>query len=146
MFYMKQYIGNACGTIGLLHAVANAKDAITIEKDSFLDRFLSGKESMDADSIGHALEEDDELEEGHVEASEAGQSSAADAEDTNNHFVCFSCVDGSIYELDGRKDSPINHGPSTKETFLEDVCKVMRQFMERDPEEMRFSMVVMVGK
>ena len=30
MFYMKQTIGNACGTIGLLHAAANNRDALGI--------------------------------------------------------------------------------------------------------------------
>ena len=33
LYYMDQTIGNACGTIGLLHAIANQKD--TMEKDGF---------------------------------------------------------------------------------------------------------------
>lgn len=30
LYYMKQTIGNACGTIALLHAVANNRDALGI--------------------------------------------------------------------------------------------------------------------
>jgi hypothetical protein len=34
--------------------------------------------------------------------------------------VCsFSCVDGTLYELDGRKKRPINHGPSSPDTVLQ---------------------------
>ena len=35
-----------------------------------------------------------------------------------------SHVDGSLYELDGRKSFPINHGASSAETLLQDACKV----------------------
>lgn len=44
---------------------------------------------------------------------------------------------------DGRKEFPINHGPSSAETILEDACKVVRAFMERDPEELKFTIVAL---
>lgn len=44
---------------------------------------------------------------------------------------------------DGRKAFPINHGPSSADTLLEDACKVIRQFMERDPEEVKFTIVAL---
>lgn len=40
----------------------------------------------------------------------------------DKHFIAFIPFQGSIYELDGRKKFPINHGKTTKETFLKDVC------------------------
>ena len=36
----------------------------------------------------------------------------------NLHFIAFVCVDGHLYELDGRKEFPINHGVSSPDTLL----------------------------
>ncbi|KAF6372683.1 ubiquitin C-terminal hydrolase L1 [Rhinolophus ferrumequinum] len=38
---MKQTIGNSCGTIGLIHAVANNQDKLEFEDGSVLRQFLS---------------------------------------------------------------------------------------------------------
>jgi ubiquitin carboxyl-terminal hydrolase L3 len=64
-------------------------------------------------------------------------------EPVNSHFVCFTCIDGHLYELDGRKAFPINHGPSNADTLLEDAVKAVQKFMERDPEETGFTMVAL---
>ena len=44
---------------------------------------------------------------------------------------------------DGRKAFPINHGPSSPATLLEDACRVVRAFMDRDPEEVKFTIVAL---
>ena len=44
---------------------------------------------------------------------------------------------------DGRKAFPINHGASSADTLLEDACKVIRAFMDRDPEEVKFTIVAL---
>ena len=45
--------------------------------------------------------------------------------------VAAAGMEGSLYELDGRKQRPINHGASTPETLLQDACKVASEFMQR---------------
>lgn len=40
-------------------------------------------------------------------------------EAVNHHFIAFVHKGGCLYELDGRKEFPINHGPSAPETLLE---------------------------
>lgn len=47
---------------------------------------------------------------------------------------------------DGTKTSPINHGPTTADTILEDSVKVAKEFMARDPEEVRFTLVALAKK
>lgn len=64
-------------------------------------------------------------------------------DDMNQHFVAFIHREGHLYELDGRKSAPIHHGPTTPETLLADATTVIKQFMARDPEEVRFTMVAL---
>lgn len=61
---------------------------------------------------------------------------------TCNHFIAFVLKDGHIIELDGRKNRPINHGPSTRDTFLPDACTVVQGFMNRDPESLNVNTIV----
>lgn len=46
-------------------------------------------------------------------------------------------VDGVLYELDGRKEGPVPHGPTSPGTLLQDACSVVKKFMDRDPGELR---------
>ena len=43
---MKQYVANACGTVGLLHALGNARDYIQIKPGSYLEKFFQVTSSM----------------------------------------------------------------------------------------------------
>lgn len=44
VYFMKQTIGNACGTIGTLHAIANTQDKVTIG-ETFLSYLLVTQQS-----------------------------------------------------------------------------------------------------
>lgn len=92
-YYMKQTVGNACGTVGLLHCVANAKDSLTFQPESFIDKFIRTTASMSPDERASYLEENEEIEETHEAAASEGQSTqVAVAEDVDTHFVCFTLV------------------------------------------------------
>lgn len=58
-------------------------------------------------------------------------------------YIFCSHINGHIYELDGRKRFPINHGTSSPESLLPDACRVIREFMERDPGELRFTILAL---
>lgn len=142
VYHCLQTVSNACGTICMLHCVANADLPLT----GFWAKFLADTKDQSGQQRAEALEGSVEIEAAHVASAEEGQSKQVDdADNVNNHFIAFSLVDGCVYELDGRKARPINHGPSSPATFLVDVAKVCREFMARDPEEVRFTVVALAA-
>jgi len=146
VYYMKQFVGNACGTVALMHAVANNADKIGLS-DGALKTFLSRTADMNPEERGHELEKDESISAVHEECAGEGQTPAPDRDQKlDTHFIAFVNVDGNIYELDGRKKYPINHGATTDATFLQDGVKVLRGFMERDSAETRFAVVALTGQ
>jgi ubiquitin carboxyl-terminal hydrolase L3 len=57
------------------------------------------------------LEQSKELSSAHEASAQGGQTAVPDLQDdVDLHFVAFINHDGSLIELDGRRNSPINHG------------------------------------
>nr|KAF6428708.1 ubiquitin C-terminal hydrolase L3 [Rousettus aegyptiacus] len=56
VYFMKQTISNACGTIGLIHAIANNKDKMHFESGSTLKKFLEESVSMSPEERARFLE------------------------------------------------------------------------------------------
>ncbi|KAG4066377.1 hypothetical protein HA402_000601 [Bradysia odoriphaga] len=139
LFYMKQTINNACGTCALIHSVSNNKEIVL--KDGILKKFLNSARDLKAEERGKLLEANTDfmhtMNTHPMPASE--ESSETSSDGVNLHFVAFIEKDGELYELDGLKSFPIKHGPTTKETFLKDAAKVCKEFMARDPDELRFT-------
>jgi len=145
VYFMKQTIGNACGTVALLHSILNNKDHIPFDgSNGHLQKFLESTSDMKPDEIAKFMETDENICSVHEETALEGQTEApSNQERTNLHFVSLVHRDGSLYELDGRKPFPINHGPSSDETFLHDAAAVCSKFIARDPDELHFSMLAL---
>ncbi|KAF8822376.1 ubiquitin carboxyl-terminal hydrolase UCHL3 [Cardiosporidium cionae] len=148
VWYTNQTIGNACGTIGILHAVANIKDKVPCVKGGYFDRFFNLVESLDPSQRAQVLENDEELEASHATFERQGQSRSPDRdEEIFLHFITFIEKDGSIYELDGRKAYPVNHGKTTDATFLKDTTTVIqKKFISHEPTDVHFSIIAICAK
>lgn len=144
VYFMKQTVGNACGTIGLLHALGNITSEIKLTEGSFFDRFFKATASMDPLQRAAFLENDREMEVAHSVAATAGDTEAL--VDVNAHFICFACVDGELYELDGRKSGPISHGQSSPNTLLRDAAKVIQGVIQKNPVSLNFNVIVVSKK
>lgn len=145
VYFMKQFVCNACGTVALIHAIANNTDKIELG-DGALKDFMEKTMSLSPEERGHALEKDEGISKAHEESAQEGQTEAPDREDVvNEHFIALVEVEGNLYELDGRRKFPVNHGPTSADTLLQDAAKVCRQFMDRDPEESRFAIVALTA-
>ncbi|XP_033219321.1 ubiquitin carboxyl-terminal hydrolase-like isoform X2 [Belonocnema kinseyi] len=144
IYFLKQFLSNACGTIALIHSVANNLDAIELQ-DGFLKFFFENTKNLSSVERGELLLKAEDLIEIHKELSQEGQSTVpSEDEPVLHHFVAFVQKDGHIYELDGRKTSPVNHGNSAPASFLENVARVCQEYMQRDPNEIRYTMVALV--
>ncbi|KAG6412887.1 hypothetical protein SASPL_125581 [Salvia splendens] len=143
-YFMKQTVGNACGTVGLLHAVGNVTSEIKLVEGSYLDKFFKATANMDASQRATFLENDREMEDAHSVAAIAGETEASD--DVDTHFICFTCVDGQLYELDGRRAGPISHGASSSNTILQDAAKVIQKFIQKNPDSINFNVIAISKK
>lgn len=141
-YFLKQTAVNSCGTIALLHAVANNKDKMTFDGASALKKFLDETANMSPDDRAKHLEKNQAIFDAHNEIAAQGQC-RPEADKVNFHFIAFINVNGQLYEFDGKINGPVNHGPTKEESFVMDAAKVCRGFMEREKGEVRFSAVAL---
>jgi len=144
VYHLIQYISNACGTIALIHSIANNLDQIKLQ-DGELKKFLDETKDMTSAKRGEKLVEAKGISDIHKEIAGLGQTEIPESGQVFHHFVAFVHKEGSIYELDGRKPYPINHGTSCADTFLVDAARVCREYMKRDPENVQFSIIALAA-
>ncbi|GBF91570.1 ubiquitin carboxyl-terminal hydrolase-like [Raphidocelis subcapitata] len=137
VYFMKQTIGNACGTIAMLHAFGNSLGTVELADGSFLRRFFDATEAMTPEARGAYLEAPPsgapDIEEAHQAAGERGDTAPPQPEeDVDLHFVAFVNAGGQLVELDGRRGGPVAHGPTSADGLLADAAAVVRrEFMEK---------------
>src|SRR5689334_14864510 len=95
---MKQTVGNACGTIGVIHAVANNLDKLNITPNSHFADFFQKTKSLSPEDRAKFLESYTPFAVVHQDSAREGQTNAVD-EDVNLHFVALVHNSGRIYEL-----------------------------------------------
>ncbi|PWN51474.1 cysteine proteinase [Violaceomyces palustris] len=154
LIWFKQLIGNACGTIALLHSILNSKASSSILPGSPLEKLLEESKLLkDGQARGELLCGSEALEKVHQEIARLGEKE--EEEDVDLHFVCF--VRGGeegdlIYLLDGRRKGPLlvvrskEGGDPTKKGFLEETIDFVRKrYMEINPDEINFNLIALVG-
>ncbi|KAL0944629.1 ubiquitin carboxyl-terminal hydrolase [Colletotrichum truncatum] len=150
VIWFRQTIRNACGLMGLLHAVANGPAREYIEKPSDLNTLIENAEPLDPAGRAQLLENTPALATAHREAASQGATEAPQAQDdVDLHYVCFvRGNDGTLWELDGRRKGPLARGQ------LEDGEDVLSEkaltwgplkFLEREGADLRFSAVALAG-
>lgn len=159
VWFIRQRIGNACGTIGLLHVLLNTPEPLCqFRPESWLETFQAltvGKSPLEKAEL---LEGDSTIATLHdaATASEENATGRGDLDDDIiTHFIALvggkdtndtGNNDTILYELDGRKPGPVPHGKTAPLTLLSDACAVIKEFMARDPDEIRFTILALAPK
>lgn len=150
VMWFKQTIRNACGLIGLLHAVANGAARAQILPGSDLEGLLREAEPRDPVQRADLLYESKALESAHADAAKLGDTAAPEAEDNVDlHFVAFvKGGDGKLWELDGRRKGPLERGQlaDDEDALSEKALRLgVRRFLDVEKAggnpDLRFSLV-----
>ncbi|GIY67513.1 ubiquitin carboxyl-terminal hydrolase isozyme L3 [Caerostris darwini] len=140
VYFMFQTIRNACGTMALIHSIANNADKLDLKPDSVIKKFIDQSKSLSPKEKASLLEQSNEISTAHEISAEQGQTETPGLDEKCNlHFITFVNVNSQLYELDGRKLYPILYGPTSSETFLNDAAKICKEYMQRDPENLNFT-------
>ncbi|KAJ8297905.1 hypothetical protein KUTeg_024436 [Tegillarca granosa] len=76
LYYCKQTIGNACGTVAIVHALANNRDRITFEDNKHFNKFIEDTCGMSAEERAAYLENDKAMGLAHEDSAQEGQTQA----------------------------------------------------------------------
>ncbi|KAJ5674252.1 Ubiquitin carboxyl-terminal hydrolase isozyme L3 [Penicillium macrosclerotiorum] len=148
--WFKQTIRNACGLIGLLHAVSNGEARKHVIPGSDLATLLQEAEGLAPMARADLLYASKALESAHADAAKLGDTAAPDAENSVDlHFVAFvKGTDGVLWELDGRRKGPLARGKlKPEEDALSEAALELgvRRFLKTEAQggnpDLRFSLV-----
>jgi ubiquitin carboxyl-terminal hydrolase L3 len=115
VLWFKQTIGNACGSIGLVHCLLNSPGAAKhIRSCSTLSQIRDDALPKSMWERAKVLEDSIEFEDAHADAAKLGDTAAptpVSEEHTGQHFVAFvKAGDGHLWELEGGRKGPLDRG------------------------------------
>ncbi|KAK7969796.1 hypothetical protein PG988_008869 [Apiospora saccharicola] len=111
VIWFKQTIGNACGSIGLLHCAINGEAARFIRPGSDLDAIRGRAAPLGMAERASMLYHDSAFEAAHKSVESLGDTSALQSEGhSGQHFVAFVKAEGKLWELEGSRKGPIDRG------------------------------------
>jgi len=154
VIWFKQTIGNACGSIGLLHSAINGPAADFVQPDSDLAAIRSRAIPLQMSERADMLYDSVPFELAHKSVEEAGDTLAMPvAEHAGQHFVAFVKAEGKLWELEGSRKGPLERGSLADD---EDVLslralemglkRIMRLESDAGGDDLRFSCIALARK
>ncbi|KAK5675030.1 hypothetical protein LTS10_012442 [Elasticomyces elasticus] len=155
VWFAAQTIQNACGTQALLSVLLN-KDSPTEDEGAKVDIGPSLREFKDftsqfpSDIRGEALSNSDLIRSVHNSFARSSpfasdETRLATGDDDVYHFIAYTSINSTLYELDGLQPAPIRHGDAgacPAEIFADAVVPVLQRRIERYPSsEIRFNLL-----
>lgn len=153
VWFAAQTIQNACGTQALLSVLLNkTKDDDGVEIGANLQEFKDFTSAFPSDLRGEALSNSDLIRDTHNSFARSSpfvsdETKVATEDDDVYHFIAYTSINDTLYELDGLQPAPIRHGDKgacPPEIFADSVVPVLQRRIERYPQtEIRFNLLAM---
>merc|ERR1719209_22898 len=145
--FAKQVINNACATQAILSVLMNIQDP-SVTLGPTLQELKEFCGSFDAGMKGLTLSNSDQIRSVHNSFARQTlfefDSKKADKDDDVFHFVSFIPINGRIYESDGLKAGPIDHGPAG-EDWTENVRPIIEARMQKYQQgEIHFNLMAVI--
>jgi ubiquitin carboxyl-terminal hydrolase L3 len=119
VIWFKQTIGDACGSIGLLHCAINGPASKYIQPGTTLEKLRAGAIPLKLADRAQMLYDSQEFEAAHRSVATLGDTVApeiGEGHKLGQHFVAFvKADDGHLWELEGSRKGPIDRGLLTKD-------------------------------
>lgn len=149
LWFAAQTIQNACGTQALLSMLMNREDS-EVDIGDKLREFKEFTMALPPEFRGEALSNSELIRDVHNSFAKSSpfvdetQRQGGETEDAF-HFVAYTPINGTLYELDGLQPAPITHGPCSTEDFPVKAAAVLQRRVARyDLSEIRFNLMAMV--
>ena len=154
VWFAAQTIQNACGTQALLSILLNktGDEDGAVEIGPQLREFKDFTSNFPAELRGEALSNYDPIRDTHNSFARSSpfvsdETRLATEDDDVYHFIAYTSINSTLYELDGLQPAPIRHGDvgaCPKEVFADAVVPVLQRRIERYPQtEIRFNLLAM---
>jgi ubiquitin carboxyl-terminal hydrolase L5 len=147
IFFARQVINNACATQAIMSVLMNITDS-QVNLGTTLQEFKEFCGALDPETKGLALSNSDQIRTVHNSFARQTlfefDSKKADKDDDVFHFVSYIPLGGRIYELDGLKRGPVDHGPAG-EDWTEAVRPVIEARMQKYQQgEIHFNLMALI--
>jgi len=147
IFFANQTIQNACATQAILSVLLNHGD---LDLGDQLREFKEFTQAFPAELRGETLSNSELIRGVHNSFARSNPfidegTRAATEDDDLYHFIAYTPINGTLYEIDGLQPCPISHGKCTEEEFPEKIIPVLQRRIERYPAtEIRFNLLAVV--
>ncbi|XP_063723540.1 ubiquitin carboxyl-terminal hydrolase-like [Symsagittifera roscoffensis] len=145
LWYTHQTVSNACGSVAMMHILANVKPYV-LSEGSKLGSFVSRTKGMNPVDIAKSMETSDELAAVHDSFAQQGDTAPPEdpKEKVDEHFVAFVPFNGKLVELDGAKEGPVVHGDVTSDTFLLQAAEICKEYMKHSEGSLKFAVTALI--
>ncbi|KAG5939463.1 hypothetical protein E4U59_003080 [Claviceps monticola] len=147
IFFARQTIQNACATQALLSVLMN-KTSDGVEIGTQMQDFRDFAMVLPPDFRGEALSNSDLIRTVHNSFARsspfADETQGTGEPEDAFHFIAYTSINGTLYELDGLQPAPISHGPCDMDSFPTKIVDVLQRRIARyEATEIRFNLLAM---